>query len=406
MIWPWIVGAASTGAMGVGALTVREFRRRALHRWLVPNLFAPRRPRPDPRQPLDVLIAICDHFEPKRGHAPPAKAAARMQQWVSEYPRLFERFRDSDGYPPRHSYFYPEDEYEPKYLDMLAELCRAGLGEVEIHLHHDNDTADNLRRTLLNFKRTLSERHGLLSKDSETGEIVYGFIHGNWALDNARCDGKMCGVNNELDVLRETGCYADFTLPSAPSETQTSTINSIYWAVDDPQRPKSHDRGIELGAGPRPPDSLLMIQGPLALDWQRRKWGLFPGIENACLQKNQPPTAERLKLWIDAGVSVPTRPNWCFVKLHTHGVFEPNQDVLLGEPMVRLHEHLRAEADLNPLFRYHYVTAREMANIALAAHHGDDLSIEESRSFRYVPLETVDMPTCKPPVRSSLAPVS
>ena len=72
----------------------------------------------------------------------------------------------------------------------------------------------------------MAERHGLLSRDRYTGEVGYGFIHGNWALDNSRPDGRMCGVDNELDVLRETGCYADFTLPSAPSPTQTRKINS------------------------------------------------------------------------------------------------------------------------------------------------------------------------------------
>ncbi|MEJ7636728.1 MAG: hypothetical protein WKF75_01760 [Singulisphaera sp.] len=60
-------------------------------------------------------------------------------------------------------------------------------------------------------------------------------------------------VNNEIDVLRETGCYADFTLPSAPSPTQTRQINSIYYASDDPRRPKSHDRGSPSAAArPRP----------------------------------------------------------------------------------------------------------------------------------------------------------
>lgn len=386
MIWPWIAGAAASGMVAGGAISVRELRRRGLHRWLLPNLFAKRRPRPIPSQPIDVLIAICDHYEPKRGQASPAKARARVQQWLDEYPRQFGSFRDSDGFPPRYSFFYPEDEYEPEYLDMLAGLCCDGYGEVEVHLHHDDDTADNLRRTLLAFKKTLSERHGLLSRDKETGEIVYGFIHGNWALDNARCDGRWCGVNNELDVLRETGCYADFTLPSAPSETQTRKINSIYWAVDDPTRPKSHDAGVDLGTQPKPEGSLLMIQGPLALDWNRRKWGVLPGVENACLQKNQPPSRPRLDLWLRTCVSVPTRPNWCFIKLHTHGVNEPNQEVLLGEPMVRFHELLRDEAKRDPLFRFHYVTAREMANIALAAERGLDVSILEARSFRYVPV--------------------
>ncbi len=386
MIWPLAAGGAlAVGGIG-SALGVRAFRQRGLHRWLLQNMLAAPRPAPVPGEPVHVLLAICDHYEPKRGGASPAKAKARVQQWVDEYPRLFDRFRDSDGLPPQYSFFYPADEYEPEYLDMLARLCRAGYGEVEVHLHHDNDTAENLRRTLWDFKKTLSEQHGLLSRDRETGEVVYGFIHGNWSLDNCRCDGRWCGVNNELDVLRETGCYADFTYPSAPSETQTRKINSVYWAVDDPLKPKSHDTGADLGTVPRPANGLLMIQGPLILDWSRRKFGLVPRVENACLQKSQPPDANRLELWLRARVSVPTRPNYVFVKLHTHGVNEPNQDVLLGEPMVRFHETLRERANRDPLFRFHYVTAREMANIALAAEQGLDVPVQAARSFRFVPL--------------------
>lgn len=357
---------------------------RGLHRWLPSYLFRPRTAA-DPTRPVDVLVAVCDHYEPKRGNAPAARARARVQQWVDEYPRLFDRFRDADGHPPRASFFYPADEYEPEYVDMIAGLCRRGYGEIEVHLHHDNDTADGLRRTLTEFKETLHRRHGVLSRDRHTGELAYGFIHGNWALDNCRADGRWCGVNNELDVLRETGCYADFTLPSAPSETQTRQVNSIYWAVDDPRRPKSHDTGVIAGVGPRPHNGLLMIQGPLGLNWAKRKWGFAPGVENACLQKTQPPTADRLDLWLRAGVCVPTRPNWRFVKLHTHGVQEPNQDVLLGEPMVRFHEVLRERAERDPMFRFHYVTAREMANLALAAADGADLTVCEARSYRYTP---------------------
>jgi hypothetical protein len=332
-----------------------------------------------------VFLAVCDHYEPNKGNPPPAKAKARVQQWVDAYPKLFSEFRDSDGRTPRHSFFYPAEEYEPEYLDMLAGICRAGHGEVEVHLHHDNDTAENLRRTLLEFKRVLSERHGLLSRDKLTGEVVYGFIHGNWALDNARCDGRWCGVNNELDVLRETGCYADYTLPSAPSETQTRKINSIYWATDDPTQPKSHNTGIDIGYGPAPKNGLLMIQGPLLLDWSARKRGFLPAIENADIRKNNPPSEKRLESWLRAGVKVATRPDWYFVKLHTHGVDEPNQDVLLGEPMVRFHRALCSRAERNPAFQFHYVTAREMANLALAAAEGVE-NIRTALDYRYIPI--------------------
>ena len=385
MIWPWVLGGAAVGFGAAGGFTTYQLRRRGIHRWLTSYLLGKSR-RPDPDKPLDVLVAVCDHYEPKRGNAPPAKAKARVQRWMNEYPRLFDRFRDSDGCPPRHSFFYPAEEYEAEYLDMVAELCRAGYGEVEVHLHHDNDTAENLHGTLLDFKKTLADRHGLLSRDRETGEVSYAFIHGNWALDNSRSDGRWCGVNNELDVLRETGCYADFTLPSAPSETQTRQINSIYWAVDDPERPKSHDTGIELGVKARPERGLLMIQGPLGFDWGSRKYGIFPRIENGNLQKTQPPSEKRLDLWLRACVNIVSNPNCVFVKLHTHGAEEPNQDVLLGEPMVRFHEALRERADRDRRFRFHYVTAREMANIALALAEKPGVPVHDARSFRYVPL--------------------
>src|SRR5213078_673629 len=123
-----------------------------------------------------------------------------------------------------------------------------------------------LRGKLLSFKQTLAQRHRLLSTDKVTGEVVYGFIHGNWALDNSRPDGRYCGVGNELDVLRETGCYADFTLPAFPSPCQTRTVNSIYYAAGRPGCAKSHDTGAPAGVGRPPVRGLLMIQGPLVFD--------------------------------------------------------------------------------------------------------------------------------------------
>jgi hypothetical protein len=378
--------AIGLGAVGVGlGGTYLQARKRALDRWLPSYLATAGRRRPRQRgEPVHVLLCVGDHYEPKLGRAGPAQAAARVARWVEEYPRRFDRFRDADGRPPQHSYFYPEEEYEPEFLDAVAGLCRAGFGEVEIHLHHDGDTADDLRRKLESFKRVLADRHGLLSRDRATGELAYGFIHGNWALDNARPDGRWCGVNNELDVLRETGCYADFTMPSAPDPAQTRKINSIYYAVDDPARPKSHDTGTDVGTGPRPDRGFLLVQGPLLLNWRARKFGLIPKVENACLQGNQPPSAERLDLWLSARIGVPTRPDWVFVKLHTHGANEANMPVLLGEPMERFHEELARRAAADPSFHYHYVTAREMCNLVLAAEAGWAGSVNDARDFRYV----------------------
>jgi hypothetical protein len=354
-----------------------------LNPWLLPYLGQASRHRAPRRgEPVHLLLCIADHFEPERGNASAELAAARVHAWETEYPRLFGEFYDSDGRPPRHTFFYPMEKYRPTHLDALARMCRDGFGEVEIHLHHDGETAEQLREMLNGYKETLVGRHGLLARHRRTGEPAYGFVHGNWALDNSRPDGRWCGVDNELTILRETGCYCDFTMPSAPNEpTQTRQINSIYYAVGQPGQCKSHDRGIRVDKGPAPENALLMIQGPLVLNWRNRKWGLVPRVENGCIQGNQPPRPERIDYWLKARVQVAARPDWFFVKLHTHGAPEGNRRVLLGEPMLALHRELARRAAEDAQFHFHYVTAREMYNLAKAAEAGWRGGVADARDF-------------------------
>ena len=384
---PWIMTGSALLAIAVlvGLAAIVALRRRGLDRCLVTYAVeAPRRRAPRKGEPVHALICIGDHYEPRWGDAPSGVARGRVERWVRDYPRLFGAFRDSDGRSPRHTFFYPLEEYEADCLDALAPLCADGHGEVEVHLHHDRDDGPSMRRRMREHLALLDRRHGLIARDKMTGELAYGFIHGNWALDNARPDGRWCGVNDELDVLRETGCYADFTLPSAPSPTQTRKINSLYYAKDDPRRPKSHDWGVDLGAGPPPDDALLLIQGPLLLDWGRRKWGLVPRVENGCIQKGRPPTMERLDLWLKARVQAPSRPDWFFIKLYAHGATESNMPTVLGQPMVDFHEALARRAADDPAFHYHYVTAREMANLARAAEAGWAGPVAEALDYRLV----------------------
>ena len=347
-------------------------RPRGLHIPTIVKLLGQRTPS---GRPLRVFLCIADHYEPMNGNAPPATQELRVTRWVEEFPRAHGGFADSRGKPPQHTFFYPAecylaDEQSVRHVERIATLCRAGFGDVEVHLHHDNDTSENLRETLSQFRDQLHNRHGLLRKDA-SGNLSYGFIHGNWALDNSRPDGRWCGVNDELTVLRETGCYADLTLPSAPSLTQTRAVNSIYYAFDDPRRPKSHDRGLPARVGHSPPQGgLLIIQGPLQLDWRRRRIGVLPGLENADLHGSFPPTDHRLELWLRAGVTVVGRDDWIFVKLHTHGAVEKNAAALLGEPMQQFHAALANRAR-DEQFRYYYVTAREMADLVHQAERGE-----------------------------------
>lgn len=266
-----------------------------------------------------IIFSICDHFEPYWKNDDDQIAQKRVLSWYEEYPKIAGNYVDCCGQHPRHIFYYPIEEYRKNHLDMLAELTSQGFGEVEVHLHHDNDTSENLRRTLMDYKTMLRDRHGLLCVSKETGEVQYGFIHGDWALDNSSPDGRHCGVNDELTVLQETGCYADFTMPSAPSRTQTKTINSIYYAIDDPRRPKSHNTGIASQAGKAAPSGLLCVQGPLMFNFYSRAYGIAPRIENATLSADYHFSERRLALWMSANVHVIGRPDVLFLKLHTHG---------------------------------------------------------------------------------------
>lgn len=357
----------------VGAIAVYGcIRARNLQYWIGSSYF-PSEPTPrwSPDDEVDVFIAVCDHWEPRCYGASDALALERVQQWRERYPQAFSEFVDVNGRPPQHTFFFPEDEYRPEYLDGIRPLIDEGFGDVDIHLHHDNDTAEQLREKLEVFRETLFHRHGYLRRDPLTGEIVYGFIHGNWALCNSRPDRCLCGVDQELTILLETGCYADFTLPSAPSPTQTSTINSIYYAKDIPGQAKSHDRGIRARVGATPPaDHLLMIQGPLLLDWGNRRLGVVPRIENGDLHGGRPGSLRRLELWMKAGVHVQGRPDWRFVKLHTHGCKDDNIGTMLGPPMQHFHRELAEFHKHHPNFRYHYVTAWEMAQLVHQAERG------------------------------------
>lgn len=378
----WLLAVLACAAVAAAALWLM-LRARNMQIWI--GSYLRRTPPRVHDRPVHVMFCFVDHFEPGWHGAGIDTQRARVDRWCRDYRALAARHRDADGRPPQHSFFYPEEEYAPEHLDKLAELCADGYGEIEVHLHHDNDNEANFRRTLSGFCEMLHERHGALPRDPASGELRFGFIHGNWCLDNSRPDGRWCGIDNEITLLRELGCYADFTLPSAPSDTQTRTINSIYYATDDPGRPKSHDTGVPAYVGGEMQGDLLLIQGPLGLNWHDRRFGIVPRIENADVRGGQPPTPRRVDAWVRTGVHVLGRPEWVFVKIHTHGTQEADMDTLLGPRTDAMHTYLESAYNDGDRFVLHYVSAREAYNIAKAAEAGREGDPHDYRDFLLPP---------------------
>ncbi|MCW8807938.1 MAG: hypothetical protein OQK79_07480 [Rhodanobacter sp.] len=366
----WTVVWMTLVVLLVSALLVLSWavRARNMQIWLGSYL---RRRRPASVDgPVHVMFCFVDHFEPAWGKVDLATQRARVDRWCRDYRKLAMAHRDADGRSPQHTFFYPEEEYLEEHLEKIAALCADGYGEIEIHLHHDDDTADHFNATIRRFNELLHARHGALPRDPVTGQLRFGFIHGNWSLDNSRADGRWCGINNELILLRELGCYADFTLPSAPSDTQTRMVNAIYYATDDPLRPKSHDTGEPVRVGGSASGDLMIVQGPLGLNWRERRFGLIPRIENADVRRACPPTPARIDDWVRTGIHVEGRPEWVFVKVHTHGTQERDMDTLLGERAHAMHTHLETRYNDGGQYVLHYVTAREVYNIIKAAEAG------------------------------------
>src|SRR5687768_7864511 len=163
MLWG-VLGAIAGAFLLLLVATWWQMRRRNMHRWL-PTFFREqeRFRTPTADEEIHVILCIADHYEPKAGGADIETGRKRVAAWVEKYPRQFGQFKDSDGRPPRYTFFFPAEEYEKEDLDALALLCRAGFGEVELHLHHDKDTAEGFRAKLLSFKETLAKQHGLLA---------------------------------------------------------------------------------------------------------------------------------------------------------------------------------------------------------------------------------------------------
>ena len=343
---------------------------KALDKWL-PGYLQSVWCRPRRRGRTHLIFCVADHFEPFRGNASKEDALAAVRAWRQRYPEAVAGLQDADGCQFRHTFFYPADEYDPDVVDVVADLCRGQYGEMEIHLHHRHDTEASLAQKLTQFRDVLHHRHHVLGKD-QAGRVRYGFVHGNWSLGNSLPGGDWCGVNRELGVLSATGCYADFTFPSAPSPTQPRMVNQLYRAMDT-GRPRAADRGIAAGCGKKREDGLLLVTGPLALDWESRKMGVLPRLENGDVTGKNPATPARIRIWARQHIHVAGREAWVFVKIHTHGCVPATQAAWLGRAMRDAHEHLAAAYDDEMRgWMLHYVTAREMYNIIRAAEDGRD----------------------------------
>ncbi len=326
---------------------------------------------------VDIIFLCVDHWEPGDNEE-------SVNRWMSGFRSLADLHIDSDGEKLKHTFYYPIEHFRGYQVDSLVQLCSEGYGDIEVHLHHFNDSSESLRQKFITGIDSL-QSHGALI--SENGETHFSFIHGNWALDNSHKTKEgveICGVNDEINILLELGCYADFTFPSLQETSQPSFINKIYYATDDPNAPKSYDTGELSRKGLVTNKSQLMIfQGPQAINWSDWRFKTHPTIDDGNLYNEMKPDFDRFELWKDVGIHVQNGPSWVFIRPFTHGCDRRSESIEanIGESMDKMLSEVERKYRDNEKFRLHYVSAREAYNIVKAAEKGLDGNPNQYRDF-------------------------
>lgn len=105
-------------------VVTRIIRKKHMHLWLghyLKRKIFSKRAKVD--GPTHIMFAFVDHYEPMWGKdIPYEQECARVDRWYQDYPKAAGKFKDADGCYPKHSFFYPEEEYRKEHLDKITEL--------------------------------------------------------------------------------------------------------------------------------------------------------------------------------------------------------------------------------------------------------------------------------------------
>jgi len=336
---------------------------------------------------LHILFCTVDHFEPGTGSVTSGVERERVRTLLSEYPKLVRNHKDYAGNIPKRTWFFPPHYHRNDNLRGLISLCASGYGEIELHLHHGKtkpDSAENLKRTI---KQCIEEYSSFGIFGTEDGRRKYGFIHGDWALDNSR-NGKYCGVNNEIQILKETGCYADFTFPSL-NEANPIQINSIYYAKGNPKRGKSYNKGIAVRRLGKKLEDLMIIQGPTHPFFKNNTLSGLRVLGDS-INGTPPTTKKRIDLWVKTAIHIRGKREWIIIKTSMHGA--EDGIAVLGREMDEIFSYLETKYNDGKNYVLHYVTARELYNMIKGVEAGEPTTNpEDYRNYKI-----------KPPVYNSL----
>ena len=185
--------------------------------------------RPTPPAP-STYVCVSDHFEPRWRRPSLDEGRRRVGRWVEEYPKLARRHADSFGRSPVRTLFFPWREYRPEHLDAIASVARDGLFDVQ-----STSTTKTTPPTTSAARSPTSPARSTRATDSWARPVAdradhLGLHPRQLGARQPHPDGIFCGVDDELSVLVEAGCYADLTLPCVPSPARGAWSTGVLRA--------------------------------------------------------------------------------------------------------------------------------------------------------------------------------
>ncbi|MDO5576655.1 MAG: hypothetical protein Q4F84_06205, partial [Fibrobacter sp.] len=239
---------------------------------------------------------------------------------------------------------------------------RDKIADVELMIPHQNETLPNIKRKIEEFRDVLFHHHGLLRKNN-SGKIIYGFIHEYQTKKNSDKSDWFTNTNKRLLLLKDTGCYADYSFPSDTNIIVPPLINSIYFANVNTNKSRQNQTNYAAAKNVWSEKDLLFVQGPLFLNWNKRFWSMVPRIENGSLSHLNHFTSGRADLWVKKGIHVSGFKNHVFIKLFAHGAVDHTIRYFFGENGLEQLWSYMEKNYINDKYELHYVSAFDMYEI-------------------------------------------
>jgi hypothetical protein len=127
----------------------------------------------------------------------------------------------------------------------------------------------------------------------------------------------------------------------------------------------------------------MIVTGPLVFNWTRTIRGIpVPRLDDGALVYNQPMNLARFNRWRNANITVAGRSDWIFVKLYCHGFFDHDQSASIGNDARRFFELIIENGQKTGDYDVYFASAREVANMILAAVDGRSGSPDRYRDYR------------------------